>query len=87
MQPQAPQQGRSAAGEKLLWVQTSSKSAFTAGCEAGLTTFVFPPGREALSEAWQALARFEPLELDAEGRISSGDDQQVRSLCPRVKIV
>ena len=29
-------------GRKLLWVQTAQRAAFTAACEAGVTTFVFP---------------------------------------------
>lgn len=77
-QPQAAQRERPAAGEKVVWVQTSSKSAFTAGCEAGLSTFVFPPDSGAMAEAWQTLARFEALELDAEGRISGDGDREVR---------
>ena len=66
-----------AAGGKLVWVQTSSKAAFTAACEAGLSTFVFSPDSRDLMEEWRALARFEALNIDSEGRISGENNVQV----------
>ena len=66
-----------AAGGKLVWVQTTNKAAFTAACEAGLSTFVFSPDSRGLVEEWRALARFEALQTDSEGKISGENGVQV----------
>jgi 3-dehydroquinate synthase class II len=57
----------SPARPRLFWLEAPSKSAVTAGLEAGIDSFVFHPERAALLAECEAIAKFTAVAVDDAG--------------------